>query len=553
MEVEKFSPIFEKPIFSKDERHLIEPFFTNLDKSVFAVTFLLPEVIGALCSRTSRAKDDLRIIFLNEFLKPFLQEKGEYSESLRALIDFLHKYPIELIFSNPKGREFYIKWLAQFGDDSIAQMAGVHLIYSCLSQVGIKHFEDMRLGIAPIEKSTRYVDYSSKINGQYRYYIEPTLEKMGLLSEYKSAMDNLFETYTLLLNKFFEHLKKQYPEEKESVLKAKAFDATRLLLPVATLSQISFFGNGQAFEYLVCRSLNHKLGEIRWAGQMALEELKKIIPAFLRRIETEDSEQYRKYLGERGERINNALNQINWQKETIPASAPVRLLDFDPDAENKVLAGLLYSELHEPYDHILQKVKKMAVQEKEKILQEVLKDRKFRFYKMPRAFENAYLRFEVTMNIGAWRDLHRHRIHTQFREKFSIYNGFDVPEELKAAGFDRDFREAILKAEELFCKVEKNDPDIAQYCCALAHRIKFIQYQNLRSFFWETELRTTPEGHPDYRKIEQEKVRLVQKIYPLLSKYLLVDMLDHDFARRGTQEQIKKKEEDLCRYFKEKS
>ena len=93
--------------------------------------------------------------------------------------------------------------------------------------------------------------------------------------------------------------------------------------------------------------------------------------------------------------------------------------------------------------------------------------------------------------------------------------------------------------------MEKFDADIAQYCCTLAHKVRFVQYQNLRSFFWETELRTIPEGHPDYRKIEQEKIKLVQKIYPLIGKYLLVDMGSYDFARRGVSGKIKKKEEEL--------
>lgn len=552
MELEKFAPVFEKLPLTDQEKKCIEPFFTNLDKSVFAVSFLPPEVIGALCARTSRAKEDLRMIFLNEFIKPFLEEQSEYGKSLNALIEFLHKYPLEVIFSNPKGREFYIKWLAQFGDDSIAQMAGTHLIYSNISQLAIKHFEDMRLGIAPIEKSTRYVDYSSKINGRYLYYIDPTLEKFGLLQEYKEVMDNLFKTYALINTKTCEHLKEKYPEEKEVVLKTKAFDVARKILPVATLSQLSLFGNGQAFEYLVSRSLDNKLGEVRWAGQITFEELSKIIPAFLRRIESDDSKQYRTYLSERGERVKSALAEVNWQKEKIESEAPVRLIEYDPEGEDKVIAGLLYFELQEPYDHILQKVKKMSAVDKDKILREVLKDRKCRFYKIPRAFENAYLRFEVTMNIGAWRDLHRHRIHTQFREKFNIYNGFDTPEELKEIGLENEYKSAILKAEELYQKVAKFDEDIAQYCATLAHRLRFIQYQNLRSFFWETELRTIPQGHPDYRKIEQEKIKLVQKIYPLISKYLLVDMGDYDFARRGVTEQIQKKEEELKKYFEQK-
>lgn len=552
MELEKFAPLFEKLNLTKEERYELEPFFTNLDKSVFAVTFLPPEVIGALCSRTSRAKGDLRQVFLDEFIKPFLQEESEYGKSLKALIDFLHRYPIELIFSNPKGREFYIKWLSQFGDDSIAQMAGNHLIYSGLSQVAIKHLEDMRIGIAPIEKSTRYVDYSSKIDNRYRYYIDPALEKMGLLREYKSAMDGLFETYTSIITKYLEYLKKQYPEEKERLLRTRTFDIVRKILPTATLSQISFFGNGQALEYLVNRSLNHELGEIRWAGQRAFEELNKIIPAFLRRVESEDSRQYRKYLGQRGERVRRALEQISWEKEIKSSEALVRLLEYDKDGENKVIAGLLYLELHEPYDRILQKVRGLSAADKEKILQEVLKDRKFKFYKIPRAFENTYLRFEVVINIGAWRDLHRHRMLTQYREKFNIYNGFDMPEELKELGLDKETNSAVSRVAELFKKIEKNDSDIAQYCCALGHRVRFIQYQNLRSFFWESELRTIPEGHPDYRKIEQEKIRLVQKIYPLLGKYLLVDMERYDFARRSTSEQIKKKKEDLTRYFQQK-
>jgi len=535
---------------TEQDKYLLEPFFTNLEESVFAVTFLPPEVIGALCSRTSRAKDDLRVIFLNEFVKPFLEKGSEYGRSLRALIDFLHNYPIELIFSNPKGREFYIKWLSQFGDDSIAQMAGSHLIYSGLSQVTIKHFEDMRLGIAPIEKSTRYVDYSSKIDGRYRYYIDSELEK---IEGYKQTMDGLFETYNSLLEKYLSYLKKRYPQENENLLRTKAFDVVRKLLPTSTLSQVSFFGNGQAFEYLINRSLDHKLREVRWAARRAFEELSKIIPAFLRRVESEESADYRKYLSERGERVQRTLREIDWERSDLRAPCgdriSVKLLEYDPDGENKIIAGLLYLELKEPYQKILQKVRSLASSDKEKILREVLKDRKFRYYKVPRAFENAYLRFEILMNIGAWRDLHRHRIQTQYREEFNIYNGFDTPEELCQANLDKKYTAAIKELEGVFKKIEESNSDLAQYCCTLAHKVRFIQYQNLRSFFWEAELRTIPEGHPDYRKIEQEKVRLVKKIYPLISKYLLVDMNNYDFARRRTPDKIKKKEKKLKQYF----
>lgn len=551
LRTEEFEPSFEKLVLTDSDRYAIEPFFTNLDKPVFAVPFLPPEVIGALCSRTSRAKDDLRLIFLNEFVKPFLDAGDEYGASLKALINFLHEHPLEEIFSNPKGREFYIKWLAQYGDDSIAQMAGTHLIYSSLSQVGIKHLEDMRIGLAPIEKSTRYVDYSSKVNGAYRYYRDPSLKKLGLYDEYCATMDHLFGTYASLGQTYLASLKKQFPNEKEMVLKTKAFDTVRGLLPSSTLSQVSFFGNGQVFEYMMSRTLSHRLGEIRWAGYAAIEELKKVVPAFLRRTEGDQAREYQRYLSERSDRMKRALQEIGWQKETLPAEPGVHLLDYDKDGEDKVIAGLIYHELHESYEVVLEKVKRLSLEKKEQLLEGALKGRRARWYKVPRAFENAHLRFEIVMNIGAWRDIHRHRLQTQFREKWSVHHGFDVPPELRAIGLAEPFKEAVRRVDALFAKIEEHDDDLAQYCTTLAHRLRFVQYQNLRAFAWETELRTIPTGHPDYRKMEQQKTKLVREVYPTLGKYILADMNDYDFARRETQQQVDKKEHELKAYFGE--
>ena len=560
MEVKKFAPVFEDLALSQEDIYLISPFFTNVDQSVYSITFLPPELIGALCSRASRAKDDLRQAFLKEFIKPSLnlneeelalkdpaqaQEIRKYGESLKALIEFFHKYPAELVFSNTKARDFYIKWLAQFGDDSIAQMAGTHLVYTGISQLAIKQIEDMRLGIAPIEKSTRYVDYSTKVNGSYRYYTDPTLEAMGFLPEYKSAMDNLFETYTFILEKYLEFLKSKYPGEEERTLRTKAFDTARLLLPVSTLSQVAFFANGQAFEYMINRGLDHKLGEIRWSSQRALEELSKVIPAFLRRLETPDSKSYRDYMTCRGQKIQEALREIGFARNVSANQQPVKLLEFDAQGEDKIIAGLIYGQTHQSFEEVLGSVKKLSEAEKEKILEKVLSGRKAKYYKIPRAFENIYVRFEILMNIGAWRDVHRHRTQTQMRQRFTIENGFDVPEGLREAGLDGKYVAATVQAEEVFKKIAAVDADMAQYCCTFGHRVRFMQYQNMRAFFWEVELRTTSQGHPDYRSIEQEKARQIQKIYPLISKYLMVDMNDYDFARRGDTKKIESKEQEL--------
>lgn len=539
--LKKFEPLFEREKFSEKEKYYIKPFFSNLDESVYVPYIFSPELIGSLCSRTSRARDDLRRIFLEEFLSPF-------KNNFKYYLEFLHKNPYEKLFFNPKAREFYIKWLAQYGDDSIAQMAGCHLVFSSLSQVAIKFLENQRIGLAPIEKSTRFIDFSSKIKGSYRYYTDPNIKKMGLQKEYKSAMDNLFETYIYLSQKLTEILKEKYKEESNIAIRTKVFDIIRGILPCSTLSQVSFFGNGQAFEYMIARCKKHPLGEIRWVAYASFRELKKIIPAFLRRLVKKESIEYQKYLAKKEKNtkfILKKLKEDNLLKEKSQKNVKVKIVEYDKFGEEKIIAGLIYQVSHKPWEYILKKVKKMTSSQKEKILKSVLKDRKFRWYKVPRAFENAYVRFEIVMNIGAWRDLQRHRMLTHQNQKFTIIHGYDVPEELNYFNLKNPFTEAIKKAESIFLKIKKYDEYIAQYATTLAHRIRFMQYQNLRSFFWETELRTISQGHIDYRVIEQEKYKQLKKIYPLISKFVMVDLKKYYFPRREISKKITQKEKEL--------
>lgn len=563
--MDSFAPPFAPNEYSSNDKRYGAPFFTNMDKSVYAPLIFSPELIGALCSRASRASHDLRRIFLDEYIYPFAHpvrdekdtdetyaEKIRYGEALKEFITFLHLHPPRELFSNPRARSFYTKWLAQYGDDSIAQMAGMHLVYSSLSQVAIKHLEDQRIGLAPIEKSTRYVNYGQKVGGQYLYYTDPTLADLNLESAYRRAMDGLFETYSLLIPQLTEWLRKKFPEEKPSVVEKKALDTLRGLLPTSTLSQVAFFGNGQAFEYMVSRCLRHPLGEIRWAGERAYEELNTIAPAFLRRIKQEEGREtavaYQKYMAGRGKRVAPFVREF-FRGEPFGATreARVRLVEYDPKGEDKVITGMLYAapNNHRAWDDILARVLRMNDNQKRIIIAKYLGGRTARWQKVGRAFENAYVRFEIVMNIGAWRDLHRHRMLTQQRQHFSCFHGYDVPPEVTESGLEPLYRAAITPVEDMFAKLVVRNPDLAQYAATLAHRVRFMQWQNLREVFWETELRTIPEGHPDYRHIEQQKFRCIEKIYPLIAEHIRVNMGEYDFARRGQEEKIQKKLQSL--------
>lgn len=558
-DIQKFAPPFAPDEYNAQEQRVLKPFFSSLASNAYVPMIFSPELVGALCSRTSRAKDDLRMIFLKEFLNPFLTpareagdtdaqwaEKQEVSRGVADFIEFLQVHPIEQLFLNPKARNFYLKWLSQYGDDSIAQMGGTHLVYSGLSQVAIKHLEDQRIGLAPLEKSTRYVDYSKKISGQYRYYRDPSLSKIGLEQDYETVMDNLFETYTSLLPRVTEFFAKKYPAEPALSVKTKAFDTLRGLLPSSTLSQVAFFGNGQAFEYMINRGKKHPLGEVRWAVAAAKEQLDRVIPAFLYRTDAETTKAYQEYLNDKNSAVFKQAEKsgINFGIEPVK-SAMVKLLEYDELGEDKLLIGLLYSQTHESWATLKNRVQAMDQHQKSALFDSLFALREARWHKVPRAFENAYVRFEIIMDIGAWRDLHRHRMQTQMRQRLSPHHGYFVPPELLESGLADAYRQAMEKTGALYEKIARHDEDLAQYATCLAHRLRFMQYQNLRQFFWEAELRSIPEGHPNYRYIEQEKFRLLEAVYPNLAKHARVNMNDYVFARRGQDEKVKQKEAEL--------
>jgi thymidylate synthase ThyX len=141
---------------------------------------------------------------------------------------------------------------------------------------------------------------------------------------------------------------------------------------------------------------------------------------------------------------------------------------------------------------------------------------------------------------------------TQERQSFSTHHGYTTPLEVIEAGVAAPFQEAIERAVALFKKLESVDRDLAQYSVPLACRIRFYQWQNFRQLFWETELRTVSQGHPDYRSIEQEKYRLVRERFPVIASYMFVDTDDYAIARRGTEERIVEKEKRIMEELRKK-
>lgn len=546
----EYKPDFSPGVWSARDRHFLEAFATNPDGIVSVLRNLPPEITGALCSRASRAAGSLLEVLLKEYIYPIVDgDDPKLASDLEETVQFLKEHGFKNILNNQRAQAFYSKWLSQYGDDSIAQVTGTHVILWGISQIAMKFIEDQRVGLEPIEKSTRYVNFGTKVGGRYLYYIpKPDLERHGLLDEYISVMDHLFDTYVALLGPLQEWLRANF-KDKESILEKKAFDTLRGLLPMATLGQVAFRGNAQAFEYLINRTAQHPLGELRWLAQEIKRELDKEIPSLLLRVTDEKSKEYQKYLNDRHKLVRESL------ADSLPDRAlkpEVRLVEFDPDSETKILAGIVFHQTHGTWDQALHKAKSLNETEKQDLFERYLRKRTARWQKVGRAFENAYLRFEIVMDIGSYRDLHRHRMMTQERQRFSTFHGYKIPSEIDYAGLAPRFEKVLENADRLFRKIEPIDRDLAQYVVPLAYRMRFYQWQNFRQLFWETELRTVSQGHPDYRFIEQEKYRLVKEKFPLIASFMLVDMNDYAIARRGSEEQILAKEKKLIERLKGK-
>src|SRR4029079_3674387 len=264
--------------FTPDEARAIAPYFTNTDRGIFALRNLPETVKGALFARYSRSAKSLRRLFLDEFLGDAGAAPGSAPAGVGA----------------ERADRLYARVLNEYGDDSVAQLGGAHIACEGVSNVLTKVLEWGRL-MAYLEQSTRYVPYTDRPGGRWKYHVPAELDGSPLRAAFVRALDNAFETYARWIPTLEAHFRAKYPKSPEdsdavyrSVIRAKALDTLRGLLPAATTSNVGLFGTGQAFEALLLRMLAHPLEEVRGCAQQILTELRHVIPAFLARVEQPD-------------------------------------------------------------------------------------------------------------------------------------------------------------------------------------------------------------------------------------------------------------------------
>jgi thymidylate synthase ThyX len=491
--------------FTPQERAALAPYFTNLDGPVFALVNL-PEVVkGALFARYSRTPKSLRRLFLDEFLTA----GGLDAAAARGTMWTLGELALT------RAENLYERVFFEYGDDSVAQLGGVHLACEGASNILTKVLEWGRL-MAYLEQSTRYIPYDDRPGGRYRYHVPDELA--GALRErYVATLDRAFDAYREWLPRmraFFEAKYPRDPAESETVyrmtIRAKALDTLRGMLPAATVSSVGIYATGQAYEQLLLRMRSHPLLEVRSYANLMLTELRKVIPAFLKRVDLADrGGAWSEYLAA----TRRGTQEVAARLLGDPAVEPreeVTLTDFDPDGEAKVVAAVLYAVSALPDDELLARARKMTHEERSAVLGAYVGTRRNRRHKPGRAFERTSYRFDILGDYGAFRDLQRHRLLTLEWQRLTPRHGSVMPEAIAEAGAEPDWRRVLTQSAELHDAIEAVGlPEVASYAVSMAHRVRFYMAMNAREAMHVIELRTTPQGHPSYRRICQAMHRLI--------------------------------------------
>jgi thymidylate synthase ThyX len=521
---------YHREDFTAEEIAVLERFFTSTDLPVFALVNL-PEVVkGALFARYSRSPKSVRRLFLDEFVAH--PEIGIEAVSAQMSGD-------DEVVDRRRAENLYQRVFTEYGDDSVAQLGGVHLACEQASNLLTKVLEWGRLA-SYLEQSTRYMYYDRLLGDRYRYLVPPEVEASPLADRFRATIEASFAAYSRLtapLTAYYETLSPQRDGDSDflyrSTIRAQVCDDLRGLLPAATTSNVGIYGSGQSYEHLLLRMRAHPLAEVRAYADLMLVELRKVIPAFLRRVDLPDrGGAWSEYLAETAAGVAVRAARLGAAPEDRPE---VSLVEWDPDAETKIAAAALYAHSDLPDDQLLAAVRAMPASERDALFAAFVGERRNRRHKPGRALERSGYRFDVLCDYGIFRDLQRHRMLTLEWQRLGTRHGYVVPDSLAEIDGVGTWREVMERGAELHeALLEDLGPDVAQYAVPFAYRVRFYAHLNVREAFHLLELRTARGGHPGYRRVCQEMHRLIRDRaghVAIADAMQFVDHADYDLAR----------------------
>ncbi len=516
--IEQYQTAPNEPLVVKQDGHqlittagteILTQAVTNIEGNVYGFyDYFSPSTVAAAMARLSRRGDDMRLILLDEFAA----NKGKDSDLLKRVI-------------------------TAYGDDSVQQLSGVHLVVEQASNLLTKKLEWGRLA-AYLEQSTRYIYYDQKDKaGNFRYFVPSNL-KPKLKASYKQSLDQIFTIYSNIVHQLTDYISvnSSVPNNERdgafrSSIKAQACDAARAILPVSTTSTVGIYASAQALESLVMHLLADDFQEARDTGQALLDEARKIIPMFLERADLPDrggaSIAYR---ANTAHAMQELADRTLAQSLAPTSNQSANLVDFWPHNELDLVADMLYEYTNLPLKTIRQEVATWSYGQKAAVIKTYCGERLNRRHRPGRALEKAHYSWDILCDYGIFRDLQRHRMVDDLAwQPLTPRYGFEIPDLIEKAGlvdqFEQAFEISLKLHSELIAAKHTNE---AQYATLLGHKMRWKLTYNAREAFHLHELRTSPQGHPGYRRLIKDMHEQLSLIHPLIAESMIFVNRDED-------------------------
>ena len=419
------------------------------------------------------------------------------------------------------------------------------------------------------ERSTRYQNF--KKSGYYIPHFASDPVESEMRRQYTATIDFLFSEYEALTQEMLRYYTGQVPRPAEMpedaytrTLRARAFDNSRYLLPLATNTSLGQIVNARTLETQIARLLSSPYDEVRQLGELlkqaAREPAYNVQSEWLRGL-VEEIKAANPEIGARAEQqllrpvkvaptlvkyANRNEYEIQTREDLARAAAEIMkgaeiaaapLVDLVEDGplEVELAATLLYSACHYPYRQVKQRVEDMTKAQRDEIISLGMRhrgahDELLRAFHAGRGFC-----FDILMDIGGFRDMHRHRRCTQIEQGFTTVHGYDTPDDLKKAGLEGRYQTAMQRvtgASRQFVTV--GNSQAALYLLPMAFRKRTLFKMDFAEALYISELRSGPAGHFSYRAVAYEIYKEVLRKHPSLAQYFRVADINEpiDLLRR---------------------
>ena len=475
---------------------------------------------------------------------------AKYSRSALSMKEALKE------ITQQKAEKFLNTFYFQYGHRSIADLAHIALAIERLSILAAIVIADEQRWDGQ-ERSTRYQDF--KRSG---YYTPQFGEDSSARALYRQTVDQLFVDYEQLSEAMFPYLVGITPKPVEMkqdfyerTLRARAFDISRYLLPLSTNTSLGEIVNARTLESQVAHLLSQPHKEVRDLGallkkaalspaynaneealQKLVAEIRAVSPSLAERAEQELLHEVRvaptlvKYADpnpyeiETSRELRQAAADLMKSAALEPAP-PVDLLDSDP-LEIELATTLLYQHCHYSYRQLRQAVEASGDARRREIIDLGLRHRGQHDELLRPFCAGQQFRFDILMDIGGFRDMHRHRRCVQIMQDFTTAHGYETPPEVEAAairaGYDAAMQRTAAAVEKLSAAAGEEAQQNAQYAIPLAFRKRALFKMDFAEAVYISELRTTPAGHASYRNVAYAMYEAVAGKYPALARYFRV-------------------------------